>query len=127
MRDWLDPIAQALGVTTDELQNDLRNGQSIADIAKSKNVDLGTVADAVVKEVQSKLDQAVSDKKLTQDQADHIVANLKEHVTDLLNGKPPMGDGPGFRMHGDGPGRFGPGGGGPWPGPPEAATPSAAI
>ena len=125
MREWLDPIAQALGVTADELQNDLRNGQSIADIAKSKNVDLDTVADAVVKEVQSKLDQAVSDKKLTQDRADHIVANLKERITDLLNGEPLKGlGGPGrFRMHG-GPRWTGPDG--HWPGPPEA-SPSPAF
>ena len=123
----LDPIAKALGITTEELQNDLRNGQSIADIAKAKNVDLSTVVDAVMTEVQNRLDQLVNDKKLTQDQADRIEARLKDRITSLLNGdlaKGLGGLGFGFRFHG-GPGHSGTDGA--WPGPSEAPAPAAAI
>jgi urease gamma subunit len=129
MRDSFDQIAKALGITTDELQSDLRDGQSIADIAKAKNVDLDTIADALVNEAQSKLDEAVKDEKLTREQADRIAEHLKQRITDLLNGEPlkalgPWGEhGPGFGP--GGPGRFG--GGGPWPGSPEEAEPSAAA
>jgi hypothetical protein len=124
-REFLDPVAQALGITADELQDDLRNGQSIADVAKSKNVDLSTVADAVVQQAQSKLDEAVKDEKLTQEQADRVAAGLKERITDLLNGEPLKGIGHWgrFPMPG-GPGRFGPHGG-EWPGPREAPTSTA--
>jgi hypothetical protein len=125
LHDALDPIAKALGITTDELQNDLRDGQSIADIAKAKNVDLATIADALVKDAQSKLDQAVQDEQLTQEQADRIAAGLKERITDLLEHGLPTGLGRwgGFHMHG-GPGRHGDDG--PWPGAPEApSTPEA--
>jgi hypothetical protein len=34
------------------------------------------------------VDKAVSDKKLTQSQADDIVAKLKAHVDDLVTAKP---------------------------------------
>lgn len=44
----LDPIAQALGITTDELKTDLGKGQSIADIAKAKHVDINTVINTLV-------------------------------------------------------------------------------
>jgi hypothetical protein len=132
LRGGFDSLAKALGVTTDELRNDLRDGKSIADIAKANNVDLDTVADALVKEATDRLDQAVKDEKLTQEQADKIESGLKQTITDLLNGKMPElpggmghpGFGGGFRMHGDGPN-------GPWPGSPEdapdQASPSSAA
>ena len=39
------PRRKALGVTQQELMQDLRNGKSIADIAKDKNVDVNKVID----------------------------------------------------------------------------------
>jgi ribosomal protein S20 len=124
IKDALDPVAKALGITTDELQTDLRNGKSIADIAKAKNVDLDTIVNELVKEAQSRFDQAVKDGKLTQDQADRFEARLKERITDFLNLGLPKGlGGFGFRFHG-GPDRFGPGG--PWPGAVESPSGSAA-
>ena len=123
IKDALDPVAKALGITTDELQTDLRNGQSISDIAKAKNVDLDTIVDELVKEAQSRFDDAVKNGKLTQDQANRFEARLKERITDLLNRGLPKGLGDfGLRFHG-GPDRFGPGG--PWPG--AAVSPSSAT
>jgi len=125
VKDALDPVAKALGITTDELQTDLRNGQSIADIAKAKNVDLNTIVDELVKEAQSRFDDAVTKGKLTQDQADRFEARLKERITDLLNHALPQGLGDhAFRFRG-GPGRFGPGG--PWPGASVSPSPMAAT
>ena len=125
VKDALDPVAKALGITTDELQTDLRNGKSIADIAKAKGVDLNTIVDELVKEAQSRFDDAVKDGKLTQDQADRFEARLKERITDLLNHGLPAGLGDfGFRFHG-GPGFPGPGGA--WPGAPAAARPMSAL
>ena len=44
---------------------------------------------------KAQLDKAVSAKKLTQSQADDVLAKLKSHVDDLVNAKPP--DRPAFR------------------------------
>ena len=125
VHDALDPIAKALGISTDELQNDLKNGQSIADIAKAQNVDLSKVVDAVMTEVQGRLDQMVKDNKLSQDQADRIEARLKERITDALNHGLPQGlGGFGFRFHG---GRSHVGPDGAWPGPPPGQANTAAA
>ena len=53
---------------------------------------------------KARLDQAVSDKKLTQSQADDILAKLKSHVADLVNAKP--GDRPALRGRRGGGPRF---------------------
>src|SRR5262249_50565615 len=125
VHDALDPIAKALGISTDELETDLKNGQSIADIAKAKNVDLSTVVDAVMTEVEARIDQLVKDNKLSQDQADRIEGRLKERIPDALNHGLPEGlGGFGFRFHG-GRGHFG--GDGGWPGPPPGAPDNAAA
>jgi hypothetical protein len=107
----LDGAAKALGITTDQLMTDLRNGQSIADVANAKNVDLNKVIDAMVSDAQSEIDAAVKDGHLTQDEATKLKQDLKSHITDLVNNARPKGEshfgpdggGPGF-----GPGRWGP-------------------
>jgi hypothetical protein len=112
----LDAAAKALGITTDELRTDLAAGQSIADIAKAKNVDVNTVIDALVADAKTKLDDAVKNKDLSQDEATKIEADLKAHITDLVNNTAPKGMGRfggGFRGHmgfggADGPGEMPP-------------------
>ena len=112
----LDSVAKALGITTDELKTDLAKGQSIADIAKSKNLDVNKVIDTLVGDANAKIDQAVKDGHLTQKQGEAAKAMLKTVITNLVNNGFPKG------MHGGGFG-FGFGGhkriggpGGPFPG-----------
>ena len=71
-------VAKALGITTDELKTDLGKGQSIADIAKSKNLDVNTVIDTLVGDASAKIDQAVTDGHLTQAQADKLKAGAQD-------------------------------------------------
>ncbi len=98
----LDAAAKALGVTTDDLRSALRDGKSIADVAKDKNVDVNKVIGSMVATAQARIDKAKTDGKITQAQADRLTAELKDRITKLVNGD--------FA----GPGRRGPGGpGGP--------------
>jgi hypothetical protein len=99
----LDAAAKALGITADELMTQLRDGKSIADVAKAENVDVNKVIDALVSEAQSKIDGAVEDGHLTQDEATKLKSDLKDRITDLVNNAPPSGE----RHFGGG--RFGPG------------------
>jgi len=105
--DSLGAAAKALGITADELMNDLRNGQSIADVAKAKSVDVSKVIDAIVSDAQSKIDTAVKDGHLTQDQATKLKTDLKNRITDLVNNTPRKGERH-FAGGGFGPGRWGP-------------------
>ncbi len=83
----LDVIVKALGVDAATLQTDLQSGKTIADIAKEKNVELSTVVDAVVAERQTALATAVTDGRLTQEQADAQIALLKADLNASFNQK----------------------------------------
>ncbi|MEP6985894.1 MAG: hypothetical protein ABI970_09860 [Chloroflexota bacterium] len=97
----LQVIADALGEDMATLRTDLQGGKTIADIAKEKNVELSTVEDAVVAKVADNLKTAVTDGRLTQEQADAQTALLKANLTALFNRKMQMPQGQG---NGNGPG-----------------------
>jgi hypothetical protein len=96
--------AKYLGLDQSALRDKLRSGQSLADVAKAQNKDVQGLEDAIVAAQKARLDQAVTDKKLTQTQADDILAELKSHVADLVNANP--GDRPAFRGRRGGGPRF---------------------
>src|SRR6185295_15246663 len=56
----LDAAASALGVSTDELRQSLDGGSTIAEVAQSKGVDVQTVIDAMVADLQAHLDTEVA-------------------------------------------------------------------
>lgn len=98
MRAHLEAAATALGMTPDALMTELQSGSSLADIAKSKNVAVQTVIDAIVVDEKAEIAEAVTDGKLTQSEADSLLANVTEHVTAIVNGERPapmFGHGPG--------------------------------
>lgn len=94
----VDAAAEALGVTEDELRTELRDGQSLADVAEQEGVALDTLTDALVAAAQERLDAAVADGRLTQEQADARKAELAERIGALVQreGLPARG-----RPHGD--------------------------
>jgi hypothetical protein len=111
--------AKDLGITTEQLLSDIRDGQSIADVAKTKSVNIDTVINDMVAAAQKQIDDAVTAKKLTSEQAAKLSANLKDRITKLVNGKlGGMGKGGfGFGFGGRGHGFGGP--------PPGASAPNA--
>ncbi len=111
----LDPVAKALGISAADLKADLAKGQTIAQIAKAKSVDLNTLINTLVADASKRIDQAVTDKKLTQAEADKLKAALKTEITDLVNNGFPKGPKGGFGYGGRGHG--GHKGFGPGPGP----------
>ena len=91
----LDAAATALGMTAEELRAQLDADTTIADVAKAKNVDVQKVIDAMVADAKAHLDQAVTDGRLTQAEADAKKADLTERITTLVNeGPPARGDRP---------------------------------
>ena len=78
-------MAGALNTTTDQLKEDLRDGKTIKEIAEANNVDVNTVITKIVDAVNKKVDEAVADDKLTQEQGDKIKAEVKERVTEFVN------------------------------------------
>ena len=91
----MSTIATALGITEDELRTELQAGKSVAEVASAKNVSLDTVVSAIVAEQTKNLQQAVTDGKLTQAQADTLLSNLKLTLPSQLQTKMVAGMGPG--------------------------------
>ena len=79
--------AKALGITEDALRTELQAGKTIADVATSKGVALTTISNAILDARKADLAKAVTDGKLTQAQADQILADAPTRINDLLNGK----------------------------------------
>jgi hypothetical protein len=96
----LDTAAKAIGVTTDELRTAIEGGQSIADYAKSKNVDPQKVIDALVAEAKTRLDTEVTGGKITQAQADTRLADDTTRITAMVNGTLPAPPAGGHRDRG---------------------------
>jgi hypothetical protein len=75
-----EAAATALGMTADELSTQLWGGRSLAELAEKAGVDLQAVQEAVVTARQAAqkeaLQQAVSDGKITQEQADWLLQGL---------------------------------------------------
>jgi len=82
--------ADKLGMTVEDLQTQLKDGKTVADLAKEKGVDLQTIVDAFMASRQEKLSQAVADGKITQEQADQMLENMRDMIEDHLNGEMPM-------------------------------------
>ena len=121
LKDSADALAKSLGITTDQLTTDLRDGKSIADIATANGKDLNTIIDNLVTDVTAKIDQAVKDGHLPKDMATKIDSTLKDMITKAVNGDFSFGMGGG--MHGFG--HFG-GPDGGMPGFPGGAGPKGA-
>ena len=114
-------LADKLGMSANDLVNELKGGKSVADVAAAKGVSEQTLIDALVAAQNDALDLRVQDGFLTQAQADAIKQAQASRVKYMLEQKGfgfGGGFGPGGMMGGYGPGwggmmgGFGPGRGG---------------
>ncbi|HSF25902.1 MAG TPA: hypothetical protein VLC50_00135 [Actinomycetes bacterium] len=86
----LGVAAKALGITPGELRTALRQGDTLAEVAKAHGVDVPTLVDALVKAATTRVDAAVADGRLTSARAEKIKAQLRERITDLVQEGLPM-------------------------------------
>ena len=80
-RDAVKITAQQTGLTTQQVRADLKQGQSLNQIAGSK---AGAVESAVLQDIKTKLDKLVSAGKITADQENKIMARAKTAVDKLM-------------------------------------------
>jgi hypothetical protein len=75
-----EAAATALGMTVDDMQDQMRAGESLADLADEAGVDVSDVLDAIeaacVQETRDAIEQAVTDGDLTREHADWLLEGL---------------------------------------------------
>lgn len=96
----LAAAASYLGITGAELRSELESGKTLAQVAQEKGKSVDGLVQALYDDAKQHLDAAVSAGKLTQSEENSILGDLKQHITELVNGvRPPVGPfGPGFRV-----------------------------
>jgi ABC-type transporter Mla subunit MlaD len=87
----LATIASELGMSTDELRDELAAGATLSDVIAAHGSTVDEIVTALVTEAEGELDEAVANGSLTQEQADQILANLPERLTQMIESGMPGG------------------------------------
>ena len=94
----LDAVAGELGISVSKLFSELRDGETLADVAKAHGKSLDDLKEAAGDELSKRLDSAVKQGRLTRSQADQILERLPamiDHLGDRGPGSPrPLGPPP---------------------------------
>lgn len=76
-------LAKSLDLSAKELRSKLRDGKSIADVAKAQGKSLADVRSAVKAAAKTRTDKAVKDDDLTRKQADALLEHLDRRLENL--------------------------------------------
>lgn len=87
--EGLKAAADYLGLTRAQLMTELRGGKSLAQVAKAHGKTADGLVDALMKQADEKLDQAVKNGRITEAEKTEMLAGLKQRITDLVNGRFP--------------------------------------
>ena len=77
-------------MTAEELHEALADGQTVPELAKAQGVALEDLVDALTAQ---RIEQAVENGRLTQEQADERIETMKEHLLEQLESGFEMGRG----------------------------------
>ena len=92
----LEGAADHLGLTEAQLHERLRDGQSLAEIAKAEGKSVDGLKQALVASAKERLDEAVADGRITAAQRDELLERLESKIDAVVNGEALPKRGPGF-------------------------------
>jgi hypothetical protein len=89
MRAVLDLVVEQTGLTRAEVLAQVQDGATVAEILTANDVDVAAFIDSAVAQAETKIAEAVAAGRITQEQADERLAQLRERLTDFINnGRP---------------------------------------
>lgn len=101
-----EAVTDLLGIDAAELRELLADGQTLAEIGEANGVSVDQLVDALLSEVTERLDAAVEDERLTEDEAAEKLAEATERAEARVNGefegRRGRGAGPGAEAPADG-------------------------
>jgi hypothetical protein len=90
----IETAAKYLGLTEAQLHEQMESGKSLAQLADDRNKPVDGLENAIKDAARSKLDAAVSDKRLSKAQEQQILDELNRHLDDIVRrkgaGPPPI-------------------------------------
>jgi polyhydroxyalkanoate synthesis regulator phasin len=89
--------AEIIGITPQALRDGLRAGKTLAELAASNGIDAAELVDRLASALDDKLADAVTDGRITQEQADQINERTRTMLEAMVNGtwpqRPPRSQG----------------------------------
>ncbi|WP_339294275.1 hypothetical protein MKY82_20750 [Paenibacillus sp. FSL W7-1279] len=82
-----DELAKLLKTTPEALKQSLQSGKSLAQIAKEQDVPVQSVIDQQVQALTKRLDQKLTEGKLTKEEYEERKSRIAPFVSDVVNGK----------------------------------------
>lgn len=98
-RGGFHEIAKLLGLSTDELMTALKEGKTMADVAKERGVDRQKVVDLIADRMGKRLDARLKDGNLTQEEYTARKARIPELAARIVDEGMPRGKGPHGERH----------------------------
>lgn len=83
----LEAASSYLGLTEAELRERLRDGGTLAEIARDEDKSVDGLVDALVDDAKTRIDEAVEAGRLTEERAAELEETLEERTTRLVNGE----------------------------------------
>jgi len=87
-------LAKTLGMTVEEVHEALAEGQTVAELAKAQDIAWEDIVAALRASMSERIQQAMDEGRITQEQADERIEQMEEHLLEGLE----SGTGFGMRM-----------------------------
>lgn len=87
VRALIEIVVEETGLEPEEIITQLQEGTPLADIISASGGDVDAVVSAAVSAATDRINTAVTEGRITQEQADHILADLEDVVTRAVNGE----------------------------------------
>jgi hypothetical protein len=86
----LEAAAEYLGITGAQLRAALRDGKTLAQVARDRDKSVDGLIDALVERAETKLDEDVEAGRLTKAEKREMLVGIRERITDVVNGRFPL-------------------------------------
>jgi hypothetical protein len=87
-RGVLGLAAEQTGLDRQEIVQQIRDGKSLADILAEHNIEVAAFIDSAVTQAQERLTNAVTNGRITQEQADSLIQTFRERLTERISQSP---------------------------------------
>jgi hypothetical protein len=90
----LETAAEYLGLTQAQLRKALSDGKTLAQVARTRDKSVDGLIDSLVEEAEQKLEDDVQAGRLTEAEKREMLSGLKQRITQMVNGRFPVGPHP---------------------------------